>query len=101
VSGGSAGFQAPISKKRIYIMHHRQALAIRNRSEIAEVQTIYKTVVRVVNCVKNSTLRGKRFATFYDNMEALILYCESRLLSCAKVLHRVTYLRERYSHFCN
>jgi len=68
-----------------------------------ELQTVFQLVIGVVNCVKNSPLRGRLFAKLCNDMGeehmALLYYCETQWLSCAKVLHRVYKLKEDVSHF--
>jgi hypothetical protein len=77
-------------------MPHRKALALRNMSQ--ELQTIFQAVIRIVECIENSPLRGRSFATLRDDMGAghttLLYYCETRWLSRAKVFSRVFELEE-------
>jgi hypothetical protein len=58
-------------------MLHREALVSRNMSE--ELETVFQAVIRVVNYVKNSPLRGRFIAKLSENMEAdhtvLLHYC--------------------------
>jgi len=57
-----------------------------------EIQTAFQAVIRVVNYVKNSPVRGRSFATLCDDMEAeqtVLLYrCEADWLCRDKVTHR-------------
>jgi hypothetical protein len=80
---------------------YRQALASRNMSE--ELQTVFQAVITFINYVKNGPLRGRLYAKLCDDMEAeytaLLYYCGTRWLFCAKVLHSVLELKEKNSHF--
>jgi len=76
MSGRNAGLQALVRKKAPHCMLHRGARVTRNVSE--ELQTAFEALIRVVNYVKNSPLRGTLFATLYEDMEAehtALLYC--------------------------
>jgi hypothetical protein len=61
-------------------MHRRQAFASRNIKEV--LQTAFQDVIRVINYVKNSPLKGRHFAKLWDDMEAehtvhlQVHYCE-------------------------
>jgi hypothetical protein len=67
------------------------------------LQTVFQAVIRAVNYVKNSPLRGRPSAKLCDDMEAkhtaLLCYCDTRWLSRAKVLHRVFELKEEIAIF--
>jgi hypothetical protein len=57
-----------------------------------ELQTVFVAVIRIVNYVKNSPLKGRHFAKLCDDMEAehivLLYYYETHWLFHAKEFHR-------------
>lgn len=85
MAGRHAGLQALVREKAphaswTHCMLHRQALASGSMNE--ELGNLLKDVVRVVNYIKNSPLKGRLFAQlckdFGAEHTALLYYCESR-----------------------
>lgn len=106
MAGRHAGLQALVREKAphaswTHCMLHRQALASGSMNE--ELGNLLKDVVRVVNYIKNSPLKGRLFAQlckdFGAEHTALLYYCESRWLSRGKVLQRVYELRNEIATF--
>jgi hypothetical protein len=69
--GRTAGLQALVRKKTAHIiwthfMVHRQRLPSVNMG--AELQTVFHTITIVVNCAKNSPLRGDLFTKLHNSI---------------------------------
>jgi hypothetical protein len=104
--GRNAEIQTLVRKKATYCMLHRQALVSRNMSE--ELQTVFHAVIRIVNCVKMSPLKGRLFGKLRDDMEAEhtapLHHCDTRSVFRAKAFHRVFEVKEEIAIFlsdCN
>jgi len=72
MSGPRTELHALVRKKAPHIIWphcvlHRQALSSINMSE--ELQTVFQTVIRFVNYVKNIPLIGRLFAKLRDDIE--------------------------------
>lgn len=106
MSGHKAGLQALVKKKApeviwTHCMLHRAALVSKNMSE--ELNNIFTKVTKIINYIKNSSLKVRLFAKLCEDMEAnytsLLYYCEVRWLSRAKVIRRVFELKEEIAIF--
>lgn len=106
MSGHKTGLQALVKKKApeviwTHCMLHRAALVSKNLSE--DLNNIFTKVTKVINYIKNSSLKVRLFAKLCEDMEAsytsLLYYCEVRWLSRAKVIQRVFDLKEEIAIF--
>ncbi|XP_035220955.1 SCAN domain-containing protein 3-like isoform X1 [Stegodyphus dumicola] len=106
MAGKNAGLQALVRKVApravwTHCMIHKQSLVSRDMGE--DLPTVFEVITRVVNFIKNSSLRGRLFAKLCDDMgseyRSLLYYCEARWLSRAKVLQRVFELKEEIAIF--
>ncbi|XP_066982653.1 zinc finger BED domain-containing protein 5-like [Macrobrachium rosenbergii] len=106
MSGRHAELHALVREKApnaswAHCLLHREALASSGMNE--ELGHLLKDVVRVVNYIKNSPLKGRLFAKlckdFGAEHTALLYYYESHCLSRGKVLQRVYELRNEMSTF--
>lgn len=106
MAGKNAGLQALVRKvaPRVIWTHcmiHRQSLVSKDMSE--DLRKVFDVVIRVVNFIKISPLRGRLFAKLCDEMSAdyraLLYYCEARWLSRSKVLQRVFDLKDEIAIF--
>ena len=83
-------------------MIHRQVLATKTLP--LEFQDIMKSVVSVVNFVKNSTSNSRLFSKLCSELDAsnnvLLLHTDVRWLSRSKVLTRAFDLRDELKTFC-
>lgn len=71
MAGTNAGLQALVRKLApravwTHCMIHRQSLVSRDMGE--ELLTVFEVIIRVVNFIKNSPLRGRLFAKLCDDM---------------------------------
>jgi hypothetical protein len=82
-------------------MLQRQAFASRNMSE--EIKTVSEPLIRAINSVKNSPLRGRIFGKLCDDTKAehtaFLCYFQTGWISCDKMLHRVYELKEGIAIF--
>nr|XP_042897067.1 protein FAM200A-like [Parasteatoda tepidariorum]XP_042902277.1 protein FAM200A-like [Parasteatoda tepidariorum]XP_042906149.1 protein FAM200A-like [Parasteatoda tepidariorum]XP_042906152.1 protein FAM200A-like [Parasteatoda tepidariorum] len=106
MAGKNAGLQALVRKVApraswTHCMIHRQSLVSRDMGE--DLLTVFQVIIRVVNFIKNSPLRGRLFAKLCNDMgseyTSLLYYCEARWLSRSKVLQRVFELKEEIAIF--